>query len=144
MSSTFWTEKSGTVAAIKTIEIMEKKKTWLDIIKKGKYILKKWSFLAKKNNLKIQISGLTSMPSFKIESKNWQKYKTYISQEMLKKKFLASNTIYISISHEKKIIDKYLAILDKIFNTISKYENGKKDFHLLETPVSISTFKRLN
>ena len=63
---------------------------------------------------------------------------------MLKKKFLASNTIYISISHEKKIIDKYLAILDKIFNTISKYENGKKDFHLLETPVSISTFKRLN
>ena len=27
VSSTFWTEKSGTVAALKTIEIMEKKKT---------------------------------------------------------------------------------------------------------------------
>ncbi len=84
------------------------------------------------------------MPSFKIVSKNWQKYKTYISQEMFKKKFLASNTIYISISHEKEIIDKYLKILDKIFCIISKYENGKKDFDLLETPVSISTFKRLN
>ncbi len=144
ISSTFWTEKSGTVAALKTIEIMEKKKTWLDIIKKGNYIVKKWTFLAQKNNLKIQISGLTSMPSFKIVSKNWQKYKTYISQEMFKKKFLASNTIYISISHEKEIIDRYLKILDKIFCIISKYENGKKDFDLLETPVSISTFKRLN
>ncbi len=128
----------------KQLKLWKKKKTWLDIIKKGNYIVKKWTFLAQKNNLKIQISGLTSMPSFKIVSKNWQKYKTYISQEMFKKKFLASNTIYISISHEKEIIDKYLKILDKIFCIISKYENGKKDFDLLETPVSISTFKRLN
>ena len=57
---------------------------------------------------------------------------------------LFENTIYISISHEKEIIDRYLKILDKIFCIISKYENGKKDFDLLETPVSISTFKRLN
>ena len=31
ISSTFWTERLGPVAALKTIEIMEKNKTWLTI-----------------------------------------------------------------------------------------------------------------
>ena len=88
ISSTFWTERSGSVAALKTIEVMERLKSWQIITKKGTSIIKKWNILAKKNNLKIQISGLAAMPSFKIISKNWSVYKTFITQEMLKKIFL--------------------------------------------------------
>ena len=42
-------------------------------------------------------------------------YKTFITQEMLKKKYLASNLIYLSIYHTKKIIDKHMKDLDPVF-----------------------------
>ena len=41
MSSTFWTERAGPVAALKTLEIMEKTQSWKIITEKGK---KLWIF----------------------------------------------------------------------------------------------------
>ena len=41
ISSTFWTERSGPSAAIKTLEIMKKIKSWERLTKTGKYIKKK-------------------------------------------------------------------------------------------------------
>ena len=41
ISSTFWTERIGPTAALKTLEIMNKNLTWIDISKKGKYMKKK-------------------------------------------------------------------------------------------------------
>ena len=40
ISSTFWTERTGYAAALKTLEIMEKEKSWLKV-KKLEPILKK-------------------------------------------------------------------------------------------------------
>ena len=39
---------------------------------------------------------------------------------MLQRGFLARNTIYVSIAHKQKIINKYLKTLDLIFCEISK------------------------
>ena len=39
---------------------------------------------------------------FTINSKYSQAYKTYITQEMLEKNFLASNGVYMSIAHDQK------------------------------------------
>jgi glutamate-1-semialdehyde 2,1-aminomutase len=41
ISSTFWGERAGYVAALKTLEIMKKKKSWKNISKIGKQIKKK-------------------------------------------------------------------------------------------------------
>ena len=84
ISSTFWTERIGSVAALKTLQIMEKEKSWDVITEKGKNINDEWKKLALKHNLTIKVFGLPSMTSFQIDSKNWIKYKTYITQEMLK------------------------------------------------------------
>ena len=54
-----------------------------------------------KNNLKINISGLDAIPSFNFVGNFNQKAITYVTQEMLKNNILASNVIYISISHKK-------------------------------------------
>ena len=45
---------------------------------------------------------------------------------MLKKGFLASNTIYLCTSHDENIIDKYISTLEPIFAEISHCENSKK------------------
>ena len=39
-SSTFWTERIGPSAALKTLEIMEREKTWDVICKQGEFLRK--------------------------------------------------------------------------------------------------------
>ncbi len=144
ISSTFWTESIGPTAALKTLEIMEKKKSWKYITNLGLFIKKKWLKLAKKHQLKINVQGIPALCTFNFRSKSHQAYRTYITQEMLKNNFLATNTIYVSISHNKKILDRYFRHLDRIFSIISKCEKGDDIFKYLETKVSETDFARLN
>ena len=144
ISSTFWTERIGPAAALKTLEIMENLKSWEIITNKGINLRKSWRELAKKNNLDIQINGLASLSSFNINSKFSQEYKTLITQEMLKEGFLASNICYLSTEHDEKTIKKYLNVLDNIFLKIAECEDGKKVHKLLDGPICSSGFKRLN
>jgi len=145
ISSTFWTDRIGPVAAIKTLEIMEKEKSWERITYLGEKIFLIWKKLSKKHNLSIYISGLPSLAKFSFKSKNSQAYKTFITQEMLKHKFLAANGVYLSIAHNEKILKKYSEHLDEIFYKISECEKGNLDISsILKYPISHNPFGRLN
>ena len=145
ISSTFWTEKIGFVAALATIEEMKKIKSWEKINLIGKKIKIFWSDCSKKYDLKINIQGMDSLPSFLINSNDSQKYKTLISQELLKKNILGSNVFYPSIKHTDKILKKYYLNMSKIFKQISLCEKKNINIdNILETPIAISEFKRLN
>jgi len=145
ISSTFWTERIGPTAAIKTLEVMDKLKSWDIITSKGLSMITKWDILAKKHNLKIRIEGIPSMIGFSIDSKNWLMYKTFITQVMLENGFLASNAIYFSTEHSEKIISEYLEILDEVFEKISQFEYGDLALsEMLNGPVCHNGFRRLN
>ena len=145
ISSTFWTERIGPTAALKTLEEMERIKSWELITNTGKVIRKHWLEIAKRNNLNLKISGLSALSSFVIESENWLKYKSYITQEMLKKNILASNTIFTCTKHNKKIIEIYLDHLDKIFKKIRKFEDSTLNINNeLDSEICHGGFKRLN
>ena len=145
MSSTFWSDRIGPAAAIKTLEIMEREKSWERITSLGEKIFLIWKKLSKKYKLKLKISGIPSLAKFNFISKNSQAYKTYITQEMLKHNFLSTNAIYLSTSHNEKILKTYATHLDEIFYKIS--ECGKGNLNILDIlnyPISRSTFGRLN
>ncbi|MCQ9201489.1 MAG: aminotransferase class III-fold pyridoxal phosphate-dependent enzyme [Prochlorococcus marinus XMU1425] len=144
ISSTFWTERIGPSAAIKTLEIMNRIKSWEIITKKGQIITEGWKKLSKKHNLEISINGINALPVFSIQSKNMFYYKTYITQEMLKKGYLASNLVYLSVAHKIEYIEEYLYHLDTIFGEIREFENGKDVKEALDGPVCHQGFKRLN
>ena len=145
ISSTFWTERIGPSAALKTLEVMEQEKSWELITGKGKKISLQWKKLAKKHNLKINISGLPALTTFTIKSQDWLAYKTFITQEMIKKNILATNSVYVSIAHSDEHIDKYFFELDYVFKKLSSFENdGVNVYDKLDGPVSQSGFKRLN
>jgi len=144
ISSTFWSERTGFTAGIKTLEVMQAMKSWEIITKNGKYIKDNWKKIADQYDLGIDIWGIDALPGFTIKSKNYLKYKTYISQTMLENKILASNAVYVSIVHDKKIIDEYLQILSEIFKTIKECEDGRNIDSLLKGPVCQSGFKRIN
>ena len=144
ISSTFWTERIGSVAALKTLEIMEREKSWKKITLIGKKITLKWKILAKKHGLKIHISGIPSLCSFSFLSNKNNAYKTFITQEMLKNNILASNVIYSSIAHKDEILKKYFIALDKIFRKISLFEKGLSIKKYLDSKCSTQSFERLN
>ncbi len=145
ISSTFWTERIGPTAALKTLEVMNKTKSWEVITNVGRNIGKRWKALGEKYQLPINVNGLPSMIGFTIQSKDWLKYKTYITQEMLRESILASNVIYICTEHSQYDIDNYFQILDPIMKTILACENGDVLIDsLLHGPVCHGGFKRLN
>ncbi len=145
ISSTFWSDRSGPASALETLNFMEKNKTWKKITKFGLNLKSRWKKLGNKHNLPIEIFGMNSIPSFQIISQNSLKYKTFITQEMLKRKILSSNTVFVSIAHNNGIMKKYISELDKIFLKIKRCEKKELNIDdLLEGPVSESSFKRLN
>ncbi len=145
ISSTFWTERIGPTAALKTLEVMKKIESWSIITQKGSKIREGWQKIADENNVKISISGITALSTYSFLSKKTLEYKTFITQEMLKNGFLASTNFYASISHEDKYIEDYLSALNEVYKIIGKCETGDKDIHaLLEGPVCHAGFKRLN
>jgi len=142
VSSTFWSERIGFVAALSTIKIMKSKKIFSSIKKIGKEIKSKWIEIAKKNNIEIEIFGKDSIPQFKFKNSN-QIYKTYYTQEMLKKNFLATNTVYVSIAHKQQVLKKYYKTLDQVFNKISK-NNLKKIKSNIMGEIAHTEINRLN
>jgi glutamate-1-semialdehyde 2,1-aminomutase len=144
ISSTFWTERIGPAAGLKTLEVMEREKSWEKITNTGKAIGKRWEALAEKYELPIDIGGLPALVNFSIRVENWLKYKTLITQEMLKKGFLSASSVYVCTEHTEQVVDAYFKALDSVFLTIEECENGGNVDNLLEGPVCHAGFKRLN
>jgi len=144
ISSTFWTERIGPTAALKTLEVMERERSWETITKIGKDVSSRWKLLADKHNLNISISGLSAISGFNINSINMPSYKTLITQEMLKQGFLASNMFFACTEHNQDLVDDYFQKLDPIFATLKECEDGLDVNSLLEGPLCHTGFTRLN
>jgi glutamate-1-semialdehyde 2,1-aminomutase len=144
ISSTFWTERIGPAAALKTLEVIERTKSYDQITQTGSLIGKAWEDMATKNGLKIKISGLPALIGFNFLSEHALAYKTLITQEMLSKGFLAGNCVYVCTEHSEDILSLYLNNLDPIFGLIRECEDGRDIMGLLKGPICHTGFKRLN
>ena len=143
ISSTFWTERSGPTAALKVIEIMKRDKTQKFIMSQGKKIKKFWIDMSLKYSLNMEISGLDALCKFSF-NKNNDKIRTFITQEMLKKKILATNTVYLSIDHKDNVLDEYFDKIEGVFKRLSNTNLESDIERLLEHPVINSDFRRSN
>ena len=145
ISSSFWGERVGFVAALKTLELMKKTKSYKRIRNNGEFVVSQLTKISKENNVDINIIGIPSIPTFVFKnSKNNLAYKTLIAQEMMKKKMLCSTLFFMSSKHSRKDLKMYLYELNKVFRLISKCEHGDNIKKYLKHPVVDSTFKRLN
>lgn len=144
ISSTFWTERIGPTAALAALSEMEKTRSWEVITKLGIDNKRSWQKLADKYGLEIEQWGIPALAGYTFKSPNHLAYKTYITQEMLKKGYLAGNNMYPSIAHTQEIINDYFCKLDKIFSDIRDFEDGRDVMKALDGPVCQSGFNRLN
>jgi glutamate-1-semialdehyde 2,1-aminomutase len=144
ISSTFWTERIGPTAALKTLEVMARTRSWEQISQTGRAITERWKVLADHHAISITTGGLAALTNFAIDSARALEYKTLITQEMLGKGYLAGTSVYVCTEHTPEIVEKYFEALDPVFSLIKECENGRDVHALLKGPVCHAGFKRLN
>ena len=144
ISSTFWTERIGSAAALKTLEVMNNLKSWETITKTGLEIRDRWQKLADQHALKIEHWGLPALTGFTFVHDHSLQYKTLITQEMLAKGYLVGNSVYVCIDHTKEVLDPYFEALDKTFALVKECQEGRDVLGLLKGPICHAGFKRLN
>jgi glutamate-1-semialdehyde 2,1-aminomutase len=143
ISSTFWTERIGSAAALATLDVMENEKIQNQIIQTSTQLREGLREISQANNLKIQFFGLPSLTRFSLEGFEDRLVKTFITREMLNLFYLASNSIYVSMAHDKKIRDLYFEDLNKIFARLSNMSNLDLASRV-EKDIATDGFKRLN
>ena len=121
ISSTNWTERLGPACSLTFIEKHRKLKLGNILKNNGKKIRKIWQNAADNSKLKISISGILPLSSFKIEDKQWPIIITYFIQEMLNKKILASDRCYSNYCHSSKNLKFYETACNEVFLNIRKY-----------------------
>ncbi|MBZ0310750.1 MAG: aminotransferase class III-fold pyridoxal phosphate-dependent enzyme, partial [Anaerolineae bacterium] len=144
ISSTFWTERIGPTAALKTLEVMERVKSWDAITQTGLNIRQGWQKLADKHGLKIDHWGLPALTGFTFQSPNALAYKTLITQEMLFKGYLAGTSVYVCTEHTPEVVACFFEALEPVFALVKECEDGRDVMSLLKGPVCHGGFKRLN
>ena len=144
ISSTFWTERIGPTAALKTLEVMENIESWKIITEIGLKVRTAWSNLFDKYNIEFNISGIPSLSSYSFKNNDLE-IQTFITQEMLRKGFLASNRFYACIAHNNELLDSYFNAFDETLSSINNIKDNKTEIiNRLTGPVRHSGFKRLN
>ena len=112
--------------------------------KQANKVRKIWREIDKEFNLGIQIGGLPVLSNFSIDHPDWNKYKTYITQEGLRHNMLLGNSIYVSSLHSDKALERYRKVFRKICRDIDEFKNGKSVDNNLQGSECQQGFKRLN
>ena len=146
ISSTFFTERIALAAALRSVRLYQENRVWEKQAEYGQRVRSGWKNLSEDTGLDIETGGIVPLSHFTVKGpENPLVYQTYITQEMLKKGFLASTSFYSSYAHSEEVIDCYLSVLHDVFSVMADTvkQNGKVGA-LLEGPVCHGHFGRLN
>ena len=144
ISSSNWSERVGFVAALKTLEFIEKKKVWTRLNKMGEIISNGWKAIFAEYKLNIEVSNFLPLVTMKLKYGKLNDYiLTYFIRDMLKKGYLVSSSIYLSYSHDDKICKKYLKDCRNTFAQISHLIHTNRIKKVIGKDVRSDSFQRL-
>ncbi len=141
ITSTNWTERVGSTAALAMIDKFIKVDASTHMLAISDKVWKTWETLADKHGLKIHIGGFKPLIHFTF-NENHAVNIAYFTQEMLKRGFLAGSGFYAMYAHTFEDVEKYAIATDEVFEQISKLGDKVKE-HLEGLPAA-SGFGRIN
>lgn len=143
ISSTFWTERIGFVAALATLNKMEKNKIQKSLVRFGELINKGWNDLANKHGLRIEISGIPPLTHITFKADDPLEIQTFYTQEMLTKGYLLGASVYTTYAYNDSIIAGFILESDAVFGSIRNLINSGNIKNHLKGGCKHSGFKRL-
>ena len=143
ISSTCWTERIGSVAALATIKKHRAIDAGKHLMVVGEKVQHGWKLHAQQYGLDITVSGIYPLSHFTIHHEKANSLKALFVQLMMSEGFLASNLFYAMYVHTKEHIDAYLKAVDTVFCLLSNAITKNQIDDLLKGSPASSGFKRL-
>jgi glutamate-1-semialdehyde 2,1-aminomutase len=144
ISSTYWTERIGPVAAVATIQEMLARNVPKHLCQIGNKLREGLKQAAKHYSIPLKIHGIPPLTIFSFDcGASSQAIHTLFTQEMLKRGFLASKAFYATYAHQDEHLNAYFERVDEVFSLIAKAYSEGTVMELLQGPIAHTGFKRL-
>lgn len=144
ISSTYWTERIGPVAALAVLKKMSEIDVPAHVQSVGEQVQTIWRETGKTHSLPAIVQdSFPCISHFHFDHDKDDVLKTLFTQLMLDQGFLAGPAVYATLAHTEIEIDKYRQAVDAVFaNLASILDQGDPDSHL-KGPVAEKGFGRL-
>lgn len=144
ISSTYWTEAVGPVAALATLRKLREKNVVDHVAHAGTELMRMWLEKGAQAGLPIIVSGgYPCLAHFRFEHEQANALRTLYTQLMLQRGFLAGMAVYPTLAHTDQIVAKFGQALDSVFPEIgAAIEQGAID-ERLQGPPAHEGFRRL-
>ena len=144
ISSTYWTEGVGPVAALATLDKMESSAVHEYVDRVGERVIKSWALSAEKHGLPVTAGGCyPCLAHFAINHEKKEALRTLYTQMMLERGFLAGLNFYPSLAHDVITVSLYEKAIDEVFGEMARIVEEDRILESLKGPVAHSGFKRL-
>lgn len=143
ITSTNWTERVGSAAALAMIEKFVRTDASSHMQAIASKVEETWKTLAEKHGLQIHIGGFNPLLHFSFAKDHFVNI-AYFTQEMLKEGFLAGSGFYAMYAHTFEDVRKYAEAVDRVFAKLAPLiEDNTVKEHLEGLPAT-SGFSRVN
>ena len=144
ISSTYWTERIGLVAALATIRKHRRCDVSTHLEEMGRLVQDGWRAAASRTGLKVSVTGIAPLAHFSFAGyESGPAMHTLFVQMMLERGFLARNSFYAMFAHQRHHVTAYLVAVNEAFDQIAAAEAKGGVAALLKGPVAHSGFRRL-
>ena len=144
ISSTYWTESVGPVAALATLRKMQRIDVPAHVAHIGTLVKTLWKSHGEKHGLPVHTDdGYPCLAHFQFEHELAQELRTLYIQLMLERGFLAETSIYPMLSHTEEVVALYGQAIDEVFAEIADALAKGEVKARLKGPVAHSGFRRL-
>jgi glutamate-1-semialdehyde 2,1-aminomutase len=144
ISSTYWTEGVGPVAALATLQKMQAVDVPSHIARVGSRVQSQWEDSARLRGLPVQVGGFPCLASFRFDHPQADALRTLYTQMMLSRGYLAGSGLYPTLAHTDVIVDRYSEAIDSVFKEIAEVLASDDELSAhLRGPVAHSGFRRL-
>lgn len=144
VSSTYWTEGTGTAAALATLKRLKELNAVAHIEQIGELTRQGWRDAASRHGLAVTVGGIPALANFSFSyGEDSRRLMTLFTQSMLDRGYLANGVFYPTCAHTTTHVERYLQTVNEVFAFLKAVlAEGTLAQHL-RGPVAHSGFARL-
>jgi glutamate-1-semialdehyde 2,1-aminomutase len=144
ISSTYWTERLGPVAALATLDKMQRVDVPAYIDRTGRVIEAVWRKHIESHNVPIVIEDhYPCFAGFRFDHEQADELRAMFIQQMLQRGFLATPQVYVCLAHDEVNIEPYDTAIDEVFSEIADAVRCGDVSSRLTGPIAQKGFQRL-
>ena len=144
ISSTYWTEGVGPVAALATLKKLARVRFPEHAARIGRLVQEAWRAAAHRHGLPVDVPDAhPALANFAFQHEQAAELKTLYVQEMLERGFLATTSFYVSLAHTDNVVATYAEAIDDVFGKLADALKAGNVRERLKGPVAHSGFRRL-